>query len=184
MANIKAVLDACVLYPAALRDTLLRVARAGFYDGYWSEQILEEVRRNLIAEEMSLEQWHHLRSRLAIAFPEALVTGHEHLIDSMPNHPKDRHVLAAAVAVGAQIIVTDNLRDFPKAALLPFRVEAQAPDPFLSSLFPENPDEIVRVLAMQAAALRNPPKTAGEVLEVLAKHVPTFASLVRDRMEN
>jgi hypothetical protein len=38
-----AVLDASVLYPLPLRDTLLRVAEAGLYEPCWSERILEEA---------------------------------------------------------------------------------------------------------------------------------------------
>ena len=183
VARVKAVLDACVLYPAALRDTLLRVARAGFYDAYWSEQILEEVRRNLTAEDLSLEQWHHLRNKLTVAFPEAIVTGHEHLIDTMPNHPKDRHVLAAAVAAGAQVIVTSNLRDFPEAALKPFSVEALSPDAFLVQLFRQDSNGMTQVVVDQAHDLRRPPKSVSEVLDMLAKHAPNFAACVRKNLE-
>lgn len=65
------------------------------------------------------------------AFPEALVTGYIALIPSMTNHPKDRHVLAATVAAGAPVIVTSNLRDFPRQALEPLAISAQSPDLFL-----------------------------------------------------
>jgi hypothetical protein len=38
-----AVLDASVLYPLPLRDTLLRIAETELFDAYWSERILDEV---------------------------------------------------------------------------------------------------------------------------------------------
>ncbi len=69
---------------------------------------------------------------MAHAFPEALVEDYELLVPAMPNHEKDRHVAAAALKAGAQVIVTHNLRDFGS---LPDGIEAQAPDDFLVDLF-------------------------------------------------
>src|SRR5690348_10636939 len=100
------VLDACVLFPASLRDTLLRVADAGLYRVQLTEDILEEVRRNLIKKGMAEAKAQKLISVLKTEFEEAFVTEHKQLIASMPNHEKDRHVLAAAVCCKAQIIVT------------------------------------------------------------------------------
>src|SRR5919202_4811570 len=125
MATLRAVLDASVLFPAAVRDTLLRAAASGLYQLYWSDEILDEVRRNLVASGRATpEQAQRLGDVMQGAFPEASVPGYEVLIDHMANDPKDRHVLAAAVVSQAQIIVTDNLRHFPHEALAPFNVEA------------------------------------------------------------
>src|SRR5688572_2201843 len=103
VAPFKVVLDANVLFPFSLRDTLLRAAAEGFFQLYWSEQILDETTRNLVAMgTVTDEQAARLRSAMTGHFPEAMVTGHEHLIDAMPNDEKDRHVVAAAVKAGAQ----------------------------------------------------------------------------------
>lgn len=175
-----AVLDANVLIPAALRDTLLRAAGAGLYEARWTEDILAEVERNLAAT------WHwtdaqiqRFRTALAEHFPQARISGHAAIIDTMPNDPKDRHVLAAAVVAQAQIIVTLNLRDFPEAALLPLGVAAESPDTFLTRLFRERHAEMLDLLAQQAQALRQPPMTVGDVVYNLARHAPKFAELVR-----
>ena len=48
------------------------------------------------------------------AFESAMVRGHERLTDSMTCHPKDRHVLAAAVHADAGAVATFNVRDFPE----------------------------------------------------------------------
>ena len=182
MSSFVVVLDACVLIPAPLRDTLLRAAEAGFYRAQWSEGILEEVQRNLVsALGRSEGQAQKLVDALRAAFPEALVTGYASLTAAMTNHPQDRHVLAAAVAVGAQAIVTNNLKDFPKAALAPFSIEAQAPDDFLISLFDLDPDQMVRLVAQQAQDLRSPPKTFADLMIILEKHAPEFAAHVRAR---
>jgi predicted nucleic acid-binding protein len=179
------VLDACVLIPAALRDTLLRTAHIGLYRAQWSEHILDEMQRNLVEHGMTTEAGaEQLRVRLQDAFAAALVPreSYETLIPVMRNDPKDRHVLAAAVACGAQVIVTMNLRDFPGEALNVHRIEAQHPDQFLEHLYHVNPEALHHVVTAQAAALLAPPLTVSQVLEVLALTAPRFAALVREHL--
>jgi len=175
-APFKVLLDANVLYPFTLRDTLLRAASEGFYQIYWSAEILDEAVRNLVASgTVTVEQGARLRVTMERAFPEAEVMGYEPLISGMPNDPKDRHVAAAALKAGAQVIVTSNLRDFQA---LPDGVEAQSPDEFLSNLFDLDPNGIVELLRDQAAALKKPPRTFEELVAALAKMVPAFAAAV------
>ena len=178
-----AVLDACILFPAALRDTLLRGASAGLYQPRWSELILEEVRRNLVKTGRSTNtQAERLIEMMRRAFPEAAVQGFEPLVDHMTNDVKDRHVVAAAVTAGAQVIVTRNLQDFPAAALRPFTVEAQSPDEFLAYLVDLDPDRMVKIVIQQAGALRKPAKTVEQVLDDLARHAPSFPELIGEHL--
>jgi predicted nucleic acid-binding protein len=137
-AAFRVVLDANVLFPFTLRDTLLRAAEAGVYQLYWSDAILDEVQRNLVRQGVATaEQAGRLISTMKAAFPESLVTGHEAMIDSMPNESKDRHVVAATVKAGAQVIVTNNLKDF---ATLPDGIEAQSADEFLCNVLDLDPE--------------------------------------------
>lgn len=76
---------------------------------------------------------HRLR-QMAASFPDARVTGYESLIGSIANHPKDRHVLAAAVVGRADVLVTENLRDFPAAAVAPYDIMIASQDQFLPAL--------------------------------------------------
>jgi predicted nucleic acid-binding protein len=180
VSSFGVVVDACVLYPAALRDTLLRAAAADLYRLHWSDEILEEARRNLVENEaMPADRADRLVAAMVRAFPEARVVGFEALIPAMTNQAKDRHVLAAAVAAGAQVIVTSNLRHFPGRALAPFSVEAQSPDEFLASLADLAPRTMVRILREQAAALKNPPLTVEDVLDDVGLQAPRFAELMR-----
>lgn len=174
------VLDACVLIPASLRSTLLRAAAADLYRPHWSAHILDEVERNLatITDRARARQ---TVSWLLVAFPEAQVRRYVHLVPSMPNHIEDRHVLAAAVAAGAQTIVTTNLRDFPLASLAPFAIDVQSPDAFLCNLADLALDRLREVIQQQAAALRHPPLTVDELLDKLAVHTPQFVEIVRTR---
>ena len=175
VAPFKVVLDANVLFPFSLRDTLLRAAADEFFQLYWSEQILDEMERNLVAKGfITNDRAVKLRDAMVNAFPESAVVGYESLIKSMPNHEKDRHVAAAAVKAGAQVIVTRNLKDFRQ---LPDGLEAQSPDEFLCNLYDLHPDAMVELLRRQATALRNPPRSFDELLRGLAKMVPDFASI-------
>src|SRR5262245_45749695 len=136
MSSIGVVLDACVLFPGSLRDILLRAAEAELYRLSLSEEILEETRKNLVGTgRMTEEQGQYLINQIKGSFQSALVTRHAHLIPSMPINTKDRHVLAAAVASGSEIIVTQNLKDFPQHLLKPLEVEALSADDFLIHQF-------------------------------------------------
>jgi predicted nucleic acid-binding protein len=174
------VLDANVLFPFTLRDTLLRTAAAGFYQLRWTSQILDETTRNLVVTRtMSAEAAARLRTAMERAFPEAEVKSYESLIPAMKNDEKDRHVVAAAVKAGAQVVTTANLKDFK---LLPEGLEAQSPDEFLCNLFDLDPRRFVAVLREQAADLVKPRMSFGELLERLARTVPDLVGVVRQHL--
>lgn len=182
MSTRNVVLDACVLVPAALRDTLLRAAEKGLYYPRWSHQILAEVERALIHMRNEADA-RKVVSAMRVAFPEATTRIDQHTIDEMTNHPKDRHVAATAVVTQASVIVTDNLRDFPASALAPYQITAQPPDALLVGLFSAHPELLNQVITEQAAATHRPPLSPSVILDHLAiQHAPRFVELVRARM--
>ncbi len=166
------VYDACVLYPAPLRDLLLRLADAELVRARWSEIILEEVFRNLARARPDLlpNRLERTRELMRRALPDCMVKGFEPLIEdlTLPD-VDDRHVLAAAVHSGATSIVTSNLRDFPDEAMEPFGILAVHPDDFVLDLIDESPGVVHRVLGEQIAALRNPPVALAELLGALER---------------
>lgn len=177
-----AVLDASVLYPLPLRDTLLRVAETELYDPRWSQQILDEVVRNLVDDRRASEdQARRLTDAMAAAFDSAAVPqpAIERLEPAMTNDPKDRHVLAAAVVSDAQAVVTNNLKDFPPDACEPFGIEPLHPDVFLLDLYGMDAHEVVEAVQRQAAALSRPPLAFDDLLDRLAVTVPGFAQALR-----
>ncbi|WP_017716069.1 PIN domain-containing protein [Kamptonema formosum] len=181
MAKLGVVLDACVLFPMYLRDVLLCTAEAGLYIPYWSQKILDEAMGNLVsAGKISAEKAMSLEEIMKAAFPEAMVEVPVGLEQLMRNDPKDRHVLAAAVKADADVIVTDNIADFPTAALAYWNIKAQTPDEFLSDLFDETPESIVQVLRRQSGKYRNPKKTVADLLDFLDRkaNLSKFASQV------
>lgn len=89
------------------------------------------------------------------------------------------HVLAAAVRAGAAVIVTWNLTDFQSEALAPYDIDLQTPDVFLCHLWHLNPGLMAYILREQAAFLKDPPTTLNQLLDTLAKHVPTLVTTAR-----
>jgi hypothetical protein len=133
---VKAVLDACVLYPTVLREVLLGAARAGLYQPMWSARILEEWAR--AAAKLGPGQEALARGEVALiraGFPQAEVSAAPGLEARLwlPD-AADIHVLAAAVAGGAEAVVTFNAKDFPRGVLAEEGLRRLDPDGFLLSL--------------------------------------------------
>jgi predicted nucleic acid-binding protein len=175
--DILAVLDACVLVPAALRDTLLRLAEEPrLYVPRWSEEIISEMVRTLESEiGLAPEKTAYLVFELKKHFGDSWVTAYEPLLGQMTNDPGDRHVLAAAAKCGAQVIVTYNRRHFPQASLDPWGIEIQGPSTFLKYLYDLNPDLVMDKLHAQA---RNLGRSLAEQLKVLRRAVPSFVDVL------
>lgn len=181
MTKLSAVLDACVLFPMYLRDTLLSSADEGLYLPYWSQKILDEAIGNLISGgKLSHKKAENLEETIKLAFPEAMVEVPVGLEEAMTNDPKDRHVLAAAFTAQADVIVTNNIKDFRENDLAPWNIKAQSPDEFLSDLFDDYPDSILELLQQQSQKYKNPPKSFAELMIFLSEKAgtPKFASKV------
>jgi predicted nucleic acid-binding protein len=179
----KVVLDANVLYPFSLRDTLLRLAERELYVPIWSERILAEVSRNLVGDgRADIDTAARLRAAMRSAFPEALVDAAAIAATEpgMTNDPGDRHVLATAVVAGAEGIVTHNSRDFPAVALAPFGKQQISPDDFLCTLLDIDAPVVAAAIVEQAADLRRPPLSPAQLLDLLQLgRVGTFAGRMR-----
>ncbi len=174
-----AVLDANVLVPVSLTDTLLRSAEHRRYVPLWTDAILDEVIRNVarLHPEHGTDSANRRVRFMNTAFPDAMVTGWEHLEADMTNDPKDRHVLAAAVETGAEVIVTNNTSDFPDSACHPYGISVMRADSFLCEIWSTEPELAKTMIEEQAASLRG--HTFESLLDVLAVHMPTFVTQVR-----
>lgn len=175
--KLHAVLDACVLIPMPLADTLLQLAEAGHYQPAWSATLLEETRRNLVSK-LSLQPARAARrvELMRKAFPWAETDPPSGLIDAMTVDAKDRHIAATAVAVGATLIVTQNLKDFPDEALSPYGISAIDPDEFLLDLLDLDPSGVTAALDQQRRRLRSPALTVEAFHQALSVNVPQFAA--------
>lgn len=155
-----AVLDANVLYSAFLRDVLLRLAAMDLFRPYWSERIHEEWTRNLLAHrpDLSPESVDRTRATMDAYFPGALVPEHATSGGAFAGvAPEDRHVAATAQAAGADYIITQNVRDFPAAALRPHGIRAAGAGEFVRMLASQHPVRTREALEAHRLALRHPP---------------------------
>ncbi|GCD88020.1 PIN domain-containing protein [Nocardioides sp. LS1] len=164
--------DANVLYPSTLRDLLIRVAQAGLVQAKWTDQILDEVFDNLTADRPDLDPAKLARTRdlMNRAVRDCLVTGYEPLIDAidLPD-PDDRHVLAAAIKARAQVVVTNNLKDFPASTLEPWDMEAKSPDDFILDQIDLSREAVYSAVQRIADSRENPPATFSAVLAMLER---------------
>jgi predicted nucleic acid-binding protein len=175
--------DASVFYPAPLRDLLMELATAGLFRAKWSEQIQEEWIESLLKKRSDLNRERLERTKKIAnkAVPDCLVEGYKPLIEGLKLPDiNDRHVLAAAIHCNAQVIVTYNLKDFPKESLQSFEIEAQHPDVFLRHIIDLAPPRFLEAIKEIRGRLNNPPVSAQAYLDrLLNQHeLPlTFAFL-------
>lgn len=148
---MRVVLDANVLYPTVLREILADVAGAGLFAPLWSARILDEWRH--VAARQGAEVAAVAGAEIALLerrFPDALVNAQGRGTSGLDlPDPADAHVIEAALNGRADLIVTANLRDFPRAALAAVGLRALHPDAFLTDLWAHHPDPVAA--AVQAA---------------------------------
>ncbi len=172
-----AVLDTCVLAPMPLCDTLLRLAEEPpLYIPKWTADIMRELRSTLLRMGYSPSQAERRIVAMETAFDHARVESYGRLVNTMTNHPKDRHVLAAAVRCRANAVITHNTKDFPPKSTRPFHVEIVTPDHFLVNRFRRDAALIRQKLADQAVATKLPMEA---LLDKLGRTAPQFVKLLR-----
>jgi predicted nucleic acid-binding protein len=182
-----AVLDACVLYPAPLRDLLMTLAVEGVYGARWTAEIHDEWIRNLSAQRPDLDRQKLLQTTVLMnnAVEDALVERYEYLIPTLElPDPNDRHVLAAAIVGHADAIVTFNLKDFPDASLSQHAIEVLHPDDFLVAQYGLDPIRMLTVMKACRTKLRKPPKSAEEYLASLEQQgLPQTCRILREAID-
>lgn len=179
-----AFLDASVLYPASLRNLLMRLTLNGLFQARWSAGVHDEWTRAVQRDrpDIPLERLRDVRNAMDEHAEDCLVTGYEKLIEGMDlPDPDDRHVLAAAIVGHADVIVTRNLKDFPNDVLDRYGVEAQHPDEFVRHLLDLSPVLVVDAVRDQQLSLTRPPMTMEELLQLFERLqlVETVAELRR-----
>lgn len=158
---MRAVLDACVLYPTVMREMLLGAARAGLYQPIWSDRLLEEWA--LTGAKFGPEVEAQARGEIALAgaaFPKACQKTRPGIEERLwlPD-PNDLHVLALAVSSSADVIVTANAKDFPRHLLAEEGVSRADPDALLTG-FCDSAPEVMGALG--AAVLAEARRLSGE----------------------
>jgi len=184
MQSFIALYDACVLYPAPLRDLLLQLALSGIYQAKWSDQIHEEWIQNVLKarSDITREQLNNVRELMDKYAGDALVFGYEAIIPSLQLPDKnDRHVLAAAICSSTSVIVTFNLKDFPASILDEYAIEAKHPDVFIGHLIDIEPAAVCLAVKTCRQRLKRPPFDVERYLNNLERQsLPSTVAKLRD----
>jgi PIN domain len=180
MAPTRVLIDACVLYDAAVRDLLLRLGIAGLIEPIWSARILDEcftaLGRN--RPDLTIPQMESLRAAMSRAFPMAEFPAGSYSV-VLPD-PNDVHVVGSAVAGDASLICTYNLTDFPALALHPHGLVASHPDALALTILEADEHAVLTVLVDHVRALRRPPTTLDRLLATLdARGLIRFVAAAR-----
>jgi predicted nucleic acid-binding protein len=186
MSKFTVVYDACVLYPAPLRDTLMRLAMTDLFKAHWSDQIHEEWITALLRQgKFTRHKLDRVRELMDAHVRDAKVTGYESLIGTLnlPD-PNDRHVLAVAIRCGADAIVTFNQKDFPEALLAQYGIDVLHPDDFIYYQIDMAPAICCLAIKNQRMALRNPEVEIDDFLMILQKQqLPQSVSKLKEYSE-
>ena len=185
---MKVLLDACVLYPPLLREFLLALMRADLFTGLWSARILEEwaraaARRGPEDEAAARRAIAALITEFPAAFVPAGGAGAEGDIEaelaaaSRRYDRADLHVMASAQAGGADVLLTYNISDFPRAAMDRLGFTLRHPDSFLWELWSGAPHAVEKSLAEAEAAVPN--IEAGRNGRLRRLHLPRLAKALR-----
>lgn len=183
MSKFTVVYDACVLYPAPLRDTLLRLAMTDLFKAYWTDDIHDEWINALLRDgKYSRETLQRTRELMDLHVRDAKVFGYEALINGLDlPDPDDRHVLAAAIRCSADAIITFNMKDFPEEALRPYNIDVIHPDDFILYQIDMAPTLCCKAIQAQRLALKNPCIDVDSLLAILQKlQLPQTVSRLRE----
>lgn len=176
-----ALLDASVLHPWVVCDLLLRLAERGLFRPAWSAEILDELVESLIERRPEhAERFQRRRERMEAAFAEAMTDRPGRFLPAVSEEVDagDHHVVAAALAARADVIVTNNIRHFAPERLAESGLLVQTVDEFLIHQWWLEPQGVDEVLAEMAAATSRPPLSVAEVLESIRRFAPEFVGLV------
>ncbi len=187
MANFTVIYDANVLYPAPLRSVLMYLGMTGMFRARWTMDIHEEWIRNLLnkRDDLNHQQLEALRDLMIEAIPDSLVTGYESVVETLElPDPDDRHVLAAAIRANAEVIVTNNLKDFPDDILGQYNCHVEHPDEFIVNLLDLNHVKTVTTFKEDRNHYLNPPYSVEEYLQALKKQgLSTTVSILEESSE-
>ena len=163
-----ALLDTNVIYPIISRDLLFWFAHYDLYTPKWSCNIFDEWHDVMIRKGISEKEAIKRVNKANLAFPDACVQNYEGLIVhlNLPDE-KDRHVLAAAIKTNANVIVTNNLKDFPTPYLDSFGIKAKSLDDFFTDIIDLNQEKAIEAFKEMVIYKRNPSLDAYEVLNKL-----------------
>ena len=179
--------DTNVLFPFSVMDVMLALTEDGVHEVIWSQALLAEWERVIVREQRrSAASAAAVTAAIREFFPECEVPepAYVHLVADMPGRdPDDRVHMAAAIAGGAEALVTWNVADFPAEESAARGLRVCTPDGYLSDLFDAWPQEVTATVVRLAGEKRRPPLSPEDLVGLLAKAgAPDFAERLRARL--
>ena len=170
-------------------DLLLALSENAVHQVLWTDHLLEEWERVIVREHRRTPK---TAASVVAAIRESFAdcqidrASYEHMIEQMPgNDPDDRPHMAAAVAAGVDVLVTNNLADFPAEALAERGVRVVDPNTYLCELLEDEADELVATFLRLASEKTRPPRTPDDLLQALRRAgVATFADRLAPLIED
>jgi predicted nucleic acid-binding protein len=178
------LLDANIIHSLPVCAAILDLREHDLFAVKWSDAIFNEAKESLVRRGKLPEKIDARLQKMDEVFPDASITGFEHLISglSLPDE-KDRHVLAAAVIGGVEQIVTNNLKHFPSDSLRPYGIEAVTADTFLLNALDLFPEMTIATTRERAERLRNPAIGVRGVLKALRESgAPQFSIVLAEAL--
>lgn len=164
------VLDTNVIYPIDIRDLLFWFAYYELYTPKWSKHIFDEWKDVMIRKGVPEAEADKRINKAQLAFPDALVENYEPLIDGLQLPDlKDRHVLAAAIKTNANVIVTNNLKDFPEDYLATFGLKVKSVDDFITDIIDLNQERALQAFKEMVFNRTNPELDEFQILDRFRK---------------
>lgn len=169
--RFKAVLDTNVIYPVVIRDLLFWFAHFDLYTPKWSANIFGEWKAVMLRHGVEEKEAQKRVQKANLAFPDAIVENYLVLVGQLELPDEDdRHVLAAAIKTNANVIVTNNLKDFPEEYLDIFGIKAKSADDFLTDIIDLNQEQAIKAFREMVLNRKNPAMDEYEVLESLRRN--------------
>jgi hypothetical protein len=180
--NFTVIYDANIFFGAFRRTLMMHLAQAGIFRARWTEDIHKEWISHLKEKypDIDVEKIQRTRGLIDAAVPDCLVRNYRGIAKGLdlPDE-NDRHVLAAAIKAGAQLIVTYNVRDFPPDVLSEYDIEAQHPDDFILYQKEENLSLVIEKLRRCRLEFHNPALSIEEFIQRLRNsELPLTASWI------
>lgn len=184
MANFKVILDACVMFPYPVADLIMWQSETGMFHPQWSKDITDEAISGILRKYSGVNK-KKIQARfdaMEMAVEEPIVKGYESLVNNikLPD-PNDRHVVAAAIKTNAELIITFNLKDFPKTKLEKFGIVAIHPDDFLCDLADIDKGLVLEKVRLCRMTYKNPPYGQDDYIDLIkAQNLKRFANVLSE----
>lgn len=143
---MRVFLDSCVILSSTAREIIFELSRNGYFELAYSASIEAETKH--VAERKGI--WPSIAPAFVTLrlFCEPVNEGETP--DFWLPDEGDKHVLAGAILAKADILLSENLRDFPRAALEPFGLRALSPDQWIAEIWDQFPEQIEEIFSKQS----------------------------------